>query len=164
MAPHLQLARAPAGDRQRAAPPHAIRVVLADDHAMVRRALKQLMAGEPDLNVVAEACDLGAAFHHLNRHAPHVVVLDLQMPGGSSVETIRRLRECSPDTEIVVVTMERSPAFARTVLQGGAAGFVLKDTADAELVAAVRSAARGERFVSPRVGSAIDGLVAATGA
>jgi two-component system response regulator NreC len=94
----------------------------------------------------------------MNGHAPHVVVLDLQMPGGPSIEVIRRLREYAPDTNVVVLTTERSPAFAQRAINTGAVGFVLKDTADIELPEAVRRAAQGEEYVSPHVAAGLEAL------
>ena len=117
--------------------------MLADDHAIVRRNLRLLLADEDDVDVVSEAETIGSVVRNVHGHAPHVLVLDLQMPGGSSVEAIRRLREQVPATEIVVLTMERSPAFAQRAIDAGAIGFVLKDRADMELPEAVRRAARG---------------------
>jgi two-component system response regulator NreC len=136
----------------------SIRVVLADDHDLVRRSLRLLLAGEDDLDVLGEAESLGSVVRGMNGHAPHVVVLDLQMPGGSSIEVIRRLREYAPDTKIVVLTTERSPAFAQRAINTGAVGFVLKDTADIELPEAVRRAARGEEYVSPHVAAGLEAL------
>lgn len=135
-----------------------IRIVLADDHALVRRSLRLLLDGEDDLDVVGEAETIGSVVRNVHGHAPHVLVLDLQMPGGSSIEAIRRLREHVPRTEIVVLTMERSPAFAQRAIDAGAVAFVLKDRADLELPEAVRRASRGEEFVSPHVAAALDAL------
>jgi two-component system, NarL family, response regulator NreC len=135
-----------------------IRVVLADDHALVRRNLRLLLDGEDGLDVVAEAVDISSVTRQVYGHSPHVLVLDLQMPGGSSIEAIRRLRERVPQTEIVVLTMERSPAFAQRAIEAGAIGFVLKDRADAELPIAVRHAASGEEYISPHVAAALDAL------
>jgi len=151
---HLSLAAAPDAI---AAPAHEpIRVVVADDHALVRRSLRLLLAGEDDVEVVAEACDIATVLRHVHGHAPHVLVLDLQMPGGSSIEAIRRLHELAPNVAIVVLTMEQSPAFAQRALESGAVGFVLKDRADTELPAAVRRAMRGEEYVSPRVAAGLE--------
>lgn len=135
-----------------------IRVVLADDHALVRRSLRLLLDGEDGFAVVAEAGDLTSVVRHVHGHVPNVLVLDLQMPGGSSVEATRRLREQVPGTEIVVLTMEQSPAFAQRAIDAGAVGFVLKDRADTELPAAVRRAVRGEEYVSPHVAAGLDAL------
>jgi two-component system response regulator NreC len=135
-----------------------IRVVLADDHAMVRHSLRLLLDGEQDLEVIAEADDLAGVARHVQGHAPHVLVLDLRMPGGSSIEAISRLRERAPETQIVVMTMEENPVFAKRAFAAGAVGFVAKDLADGELAQAVRAAARGEVFVSPRVALRLDSL------
>jgi two-component system, NarL family, response regulator NreC len=133
-------------------------VVLADDHAAVRRSLRLLLDGEEDVAVIAEAADLSTVVRHVHGHVPHVLVLDLQMPNGSSIETIRRLRDEVPHTEIVVVTMEASPLFAQQALDAGAVGFVLKDRADTELPLAVRRAANGDEFISPHVAVGLDAL------
>ncbi len=135
-----------------------IRVVLADDHHVVRRNLRLLLERERDVEVVAEAGDVFTTVRQVTGHIPHVLLLDLRSPSGSSIELIRRLRAQVPDTEIVVVTMEDSPAFARAAIDLGAIGYVLKDNADGELPLAVRCAARGERFVSPRVAARLDAL------
>jgi two-component system, NarL family, response regulator NreC len=156
MTRNLHLATAPSGHacaEQEQAP---IRVVLADDHALVRRSLRLLLDGEDDVDVVAEACDIATVLRHVHGHSPHVLVLDLQTPGGSSIEAIRRLHELVPGVAIVVLTMEDSPAFAQRALDSGAVGFVLKDTADTELPAAVRRAVQGEEYVSPRVAAGLD--------
>src|SRR5262249_18546418 len=102
--------------------------------------------------------NLGSVVGSVNGHAPHVLVLDLQMPGGSNIETIRQLRERAPDTKIVVLAMERSPSFAERAIDTGVVGFVLKDRADTELPEAVRRAARGEEYISPHVAAALDAL------
>lgn len=158
MSRHLHLAQAPGGAVLLDHVPDRIRVVLADDHSLVRRSLRLLLDNEDDLDVVGEAENIGGVVRHVHGHAPNVLVLDLQMPGGSSIEAIRRLRERVPQTEIVVLTMERSPAFAQRAIDAGAVGFVLKDRADMELPEAVRRAARGEEFVSPHVAAGLDAL------
>jgi two-component system, NarL family, response regulator NreC len=159
MATHLHLA--PAADQHEtktAAAEQPIRVVLADDHAMMRRSLRLLMDGEDGVEVVAEADDLASVARHLQSHVPHVLVLDLRMPGGSTIEAIGQLRERAPDTQIVVMTMEENPVFAQRAFAAGALGFVAKDRADGELSKAVRAAGRGEEFVSPRVAVRLDAL------
>jgi two-component system response regulator NreC len=144
-------------------PKQSIRVVLADDHALMRRGLRLLLDSEEGVDVIAEACDLKAVMRHVHGHLPHVLVLDLSMPNGSSIEAIRGLREDVPGTEIVVLTMEDSPAFAEQALSAGAIGFVLKDFAETELAQAVRSAARGERYLSPRVTARLEAMRRAVG-
>ena len=126
-----------------------IRIVLADDHAVVRSGLRLLLDNESDFEVVAEASDVDAARRYVRGHHPAVLVLDLNMPGGSSLEAIPLIREESPDTQIVVLTMQQEPAFAREALGAGALGYVLKEAADEELVEAVRRAAAGESYLNP---------------
>jgi len=133
-------------------------VVLADDHATVRRNLRLLLDREEGLEVIAEAGDISTVLRHVPVHLPHVLVIDLRLPNGSSIDAIRRLRDQVPDTEVVVLTMEESPAFAQQALNAGAVGFVLKDKADDELPTAIRWAARGEEFISPRVAAGLDAL------
>ncbi len=154
MAARLQLARPPA-ETEIPAAALPIRVVLADDHALVRRSLRLLLDSEHDVEVIAEADDVADVISHVHRHAPHVLVLDLKMPGGSSLDAIGRLRDQAPDTEIVVMTMEDDPVFAQHAFAAGAVGFVAKDLAAEELPRAVRAAARDEEFVSPRVAAGL---------
>jgi two-component system response regulator NreC len=130
-----------------------IRIVLADDHAVVRSGLRLLLDSEPDFEVVAEAGDLEAAQRYVRGHHPDVLVLDLNMPGGSSLEAIPTIRQQMPETQIVVLTMQQEPAFARRALGAGAIGYVLKEAADDELVEAVHRAAAGESYLNPRLGA-----------
>jgi DNA-binding NarL/FixJ family response regulator len=125
-----------------------IRIVLADDHEVVRSGLRLLLERESDFEVVAKASDIESARRYVRGHHPRVLVLDLHMPGGSSLEAIPTIREESPDTQIVVLTMQREPAFAREALGAGALGYVLKEAANSELVEAVRRAAVGESYLT----------------
>ena len=132
-------------------------IVLADDHSIVRSALRALLEAEAEFEVVAEAGDVEEAVRKVLAYKPDVIVLDLSMPGGSGLAAIPRMLEASPGTAIVVLTMENEPRFAREALRAGALGFVLKDAADAELVDAVRAALGGQRYLNPQLG----GLIAA---
>jgi two-component system response regulator NreC len=132
-----------------------VRIVVADDHAVVRSGLRLLLDSEPDFEVVAEASDIDSAARCVRGHHPAVLVLDLNMPGGSSLEAIPVIREQSPETQIVVLTMQEEPAFAREALGTGALGYVLKEAAGDELVEAVRRAAQGESFLNPRLGARV---------
>ncbi len=132
-----------------------VRIVLADDHAVVRSGLRMLLDAEPGFEVVAEAGDVDAARRYVRGHHPAVLVLDLNMPGGSSLEAIPALRAEAPETHIVVLTMQEEPAFARQSLAAGATGYVLKRAADSELVEAVRRAAVGETYLNPSLGARI---------
>jgi two-component system response regulator NreC len=128
-------------------------IVLADDHTVVRNALRLLLDAEPGFEVVAEAGDVDAAVRYVRGHKPTVLILDLNMPGRSSLDAVPDVRAASPGTEIVVLTMQNEPAFARRALQAGVRGYVLKEAADAELVQAVRSAAVGDTYLQPALGA-----------
>jgi two-component system, NarL family, response regulator NreC len=145
-----------------------ITIVLADDHAVVRSGLRMLLEAEPDIEVVAEAGEVDAARRYTLGHKPTVLVLDLNMPGGSSLEAIPKVAELSPDTSVVVLTMQEDPAFAREALRAGARGYVLKHAAGTELVQAIRTAAGGGTWLNPdlgaRMAAAPDGPVGALAA
>ena len=129
-------------------------IVIADDHTVVRRALRLLLEEEQGFKVVAEAEDAESAVRYVRGHKPTVLILDLNMPGQPSMEAIPEIREASPETRIVVLTMQQEPGFARQALQLGVLGYVLKEAADDELVQAVRSAAAGETYLQPGAGRA----------
>ena len=133
----------------------SIRLLIADDHAVVRSGLRMLLDAEDDLEVVAEAGDVGEARRFVLGHKPDVLVLDLNMPGDPSLPAIPGLREEHPDTQIVVLTMQNDPAFAREALRAGALGYVLQEAADAELVQAVRQAAQGRTYLNPELGARV---------
>lgn len=137
----------------RASAQETIHIVLVDDHAVVRSGLRLLLESESDFEVVAEAGDIEGAQRYVRGHHPDVLLLDLNMPGGSSLEAIPQIRKHYPNTQIVVLTMQQEPAFARHALSAGAIGYVLKEAADDELVEAVRRAARGESYLNPRLGA-----------
>ena len=134
-------------------PVKPIRVIIADDHSIVRRGLRELLEAEGDFEVVAEAGDIASAKRYLHGHKPDVLILDLNMPDGSSLEAIPAMRGDCPETRIVVLTMQNEPAYARRALSAGALGYVLKDAADAELVEAVRRASVGDSYLNPRLGA-----------
>jgi two-component system response regulator NreC len=130
-----------------------ISVVLADDHAVVRSALRLMLEREPDIEVVAEAGDADSAARYVTGHRPRVLILDINMPGGSGLTAIPNIREQSPGTEIVVLTMQDETAFAREALQAGVLGYILKEAASEELVKAVRMAAEGRTYLQPELGA-----------
>jgi two-component system response regulator NreC len=130
-----------------------LRVVIADDHPVVRSGVRALLEAEPEFEVVAEAGDAASAERHVRGHKPDVLVIDVSMPGGSGLDAIPRLRQNSPETQIVVLTMRDDPSVVRQAIQAGAMGYVLKDAATAELVLAVRRAAHGERYLNPQLGA-----------
>lgn len=130
-----------------------ITIVLADDHAMVRRGLQLLLEAEDGFEVVASVGDVDAAIRTTRGHKPDVLVLDLNMPGGSSLDAIPAILAASPGTRIAVLTMQNEPAFARRALGAGALAYVLKEAADDELVEAVRRVAAGETYLNPQLGA-----------
>jgi two-component system response regulator NreC len=132
-----------------------VRVVLADDHAIMRAGLRRLLEGEAGCEVVAEAGTVEDTVRFVGAHKPDVVVLDLNMPDGSSLPAIPRLLEASPDTRVVVLTMQIEPAFAREALQAGATGYVLKEAADEELIAAVEAAVAGQSYLNPQLAARV---------
>ena len=133
----------------------SIKIVIADDHAIVRRGLRQLLDSEDGFKVVAEAEDVESARRYMRGHHPDVLVLDLNMPGEPSIEAIPKLRSEFPGTQIVVLTMQNEPAYARSALGAGVLGYVLKESADAELVEAIRSAVAGDQYLNPRLGAKV---------
>ena len=130
-----------------------VRIVLADDHAVVRSALRMLLESEPEFEVVSEAGNAEEAARKVRGHHPDVLVLDVNMPGGSGLAALPKIREESPQTQIVVLTMQSELAFAREAMRAGALGYVLKEAADAALVQAVRMAAAGETYLQPELGA-----------
>jgi len=164
MATHIQLAQDPgARAREERDDVAAIRVILAEDHEVMRRGLRRVLDAAGDIEVIAEGDDLAAVMRHVQMQRPNVLVLDLNMGAGSGIEAIRLLREGVPATEIVVLKMDESAAFAQHAIDAGAIGFVLKDTADTELPEAVRRAARRREYVSPRVAPRLHARRQATG-
>jgi two-component system response regulator NreC len=131
----------------------SLRVVLADDHAVVRKGLQLLLEAEQAVEVVAVAGNVPDTIRYVRGHKPNVLILDLNMPGGSSIDAIPAIHEASPGTAVVVLTMQNEPAFARKALSAGALGYVLKEAADDELVEAVHRAAAGETYLNPQLGA-----------
>jgi two-component system, NarL family, response regulator NreC len=130
-------------------------ILLADDHAIVRSSLRALLEAGEGVDVVAEAGDIDETVRKVLAYKPDVLVLDVSMPGGSSLGSIPDMRLASPDTAIVVLTMEDEPRFAREALRAGAAGFVLKEAADTELLQAIDAARKGLRYIDPQLGALI---------
>jgi two-component system response regulator NreC len=135
------------------APPDTITIVLADDHEVVRAGLRMLLDAEPGFSVVCEAGDVALTERRVAAHRPRVLVLDVNMPEGSSVPAIPRMRAASPETSIVVLTMQNDAELAREALRAGATGFVLKESAKEELIQAVRLAADGRTYLNPELGA-----------
>jgi two-component system response regulator NreC len=138
---------------EEAAVPAQVKLVIADDHAVVRTGLRMLLEAEPGYEVVAEAGDIDSTKHYVRAHRPQVLVLDLHMGEESSLGAIRELLESSPDTHVVMLTMDSDPAFAREALAAGASGYVLKEAMHGELLQAVRQAIQGKTYLQPELGA-----------
>jgi two-component system response regulator NreC len=130
-----------------------ITIVLADDHRVVRSGLRVLLESDPRFSVIDEAGDVPGTLKSVRTCGPQVLVLDLNMGGASSLDAIPQLRADAPETQIVVLTMQENPAFARAALRAGALGYVLKDAADTELTDAVVMAAEGRTYLNPELGA-----------
>lgn len=135
-----------------------IRLLLADDQALVRGALSALLSLEPDLSVVAEVGSGDLVLEAVREHHPDVVLMDVEMPGLDGISATAAVREAFPETRVLIVTTFGRPGFLRRAMQSGAAGFVVKDTPAAQLADAVRRVHAGLRVVDPAL--ATDSLVA----
>jgi len=132
-----------------------VRVVIADDHTMVRSGLRVLLDMEPDLEVVAEAGSVAATTACLHDHVPDVLILDVHLGAENGLDAMPALLDASPATRVLVLTMQDDPAFARKALRAGAGGYVLKEAPRADLVAAVRAVARGETYLHPQLAARV---------
>jgi two-component system response regulator NreC len=128
-------------------------IVIADDHVVIRSGLRMLLDAEEDLEVIGEAGDVEETVRKVKAYKPAVLLLDLHMPGGPSLQAMPEIQEASPQTKIVILTMQDSTGFVREALRAGALGYVTKDAADDELVRAVRLAAQGEPYLHPAMGA-----------
>jgi DNA-binding NarL/FixJ family response regulator len=132
---------------------HRIRIVVVDDHAVVRSGLRRVLEAESDLEVVAEASDARGAVFEVRKEQPDVVLVDVVMPGKSGIEAIPDFLAESADTRVLVLSMQDDPRYVREAFEAGAAGYVLKEAADTEVVAAVREVAGGGRYLHPELGA-----------
>ena len=129
-----------------------IRVLLADDHAVLRAGLRALLAAEPDMAVVGEASNGAEAVQLAERLRPDVVVMDISMPVKDGLAATAEISERLPDIRVLVLTMHAEEEYLLPVLEAGAAGYLVKSAADRELIEAVRTIARGELYMSPSAG------------
>lgn len=136
-----------------------IRVAIADDHAIVRRGLKEILAGEPDMRVGGEAADAQELFHLLDRKVCDVVVLDITMPGKSGLEVLKELKQDRPRLPVLVLTMHAEDQFGVRAIRAGAVGYLTKESAPSELIRAIRKTMAGERYISPSLAEKLSGTV-----
>ncbi len=130
-----------------------IRVVIVDDHALVRSGLRLLLEAEEDITVEDEGGTAEEAIRLVRLHKPDVVLLDVVMPGRSGLEAIREILEAAPKVAVLVLSMQDDPNYVREAFSAGSTGYLLKEAADSELVAAVREVAAGGRYVHPTLGA-----------
>jgi two-component system, NarL family, response regulator DesR len=131
-----------------------VRIMIAEDQTMVRQALVALLELEPDLHVVAEAADGDEALAMARKHQPDVAVLDIEMPGATGIQVAGQLSAAGFSGGIVIVTTFDRPGYLRAAMAAGARGFLLKDAPAADLAAAIRRVAAGERVVDPALAAA----------
>jgi two-component system response regulator NreC len=130
-----------------------IRAVVVDDHAVVRSGIRLLLDREQDIEVIGEAGNAKDAVFRARALQPDVILLDVVMPDESGIEVLPRLLKESPDTKVLVLSMQDDPSYVREAFAAGASGYVLKEAADEEVVAAVREIANGGRYVHPALGA-----------
>src|SRR5687768_5627115 len=128
-----------------------LRILLADDHTVVRQGLRRVLEERPDWEVVAEAGDGREAVRQAEQHKPDVAILDVAMPLLNGIETTRQIGKRSPATRVLVLTMHADEAYVTQILQAGAVGYLLKDSADVDLIQAVAAVAQGKSFFSPAI-------------
>ncbi|HTS50059.1 MAG TPA: response regulator transcription factor [Bryobacteraceae bacterium] len=128
-----------------------IRILLADDHTVVRRGLRLLLEGQPDFSVVAEAADGKQAVDAAEASRPDVALLDIAMPNLNGIEAAQRILAVAPNTSIVVLSMHADESYVLRALKAGAKGYLLKDSAEGDLIEAIKSVTRGKTFFSPEI-------------
>lgn len=132
-----------------------IRILLADDHVMVRQGFKMILAAQPDMEIVGEAGNGREAVELAEKLRADVVVMDVAMPDLNGIEATRRLAESSPRTRVLALSMHKDSVYVREILRAGARGYLLKDAFDRDLLSAVRAVAAGEGYLSPAVSDAV---------
>jgi len=130
-----------------------IRVLVVDDHAVVRSGLRALLDREDQIAVVDEAATADEAVFRMIEHKPDVLLMDVTMPGTSGLEAIPKLLQASPATRVLMLSMHDDPRYVREAFAAGASGYVLKEAADTEVVAAIRTVAAGQSYVNPSLGA-----------
>ncbi|HEY5160349.1 MAG TPA: response regulator transcription factor [Gaiellaceae bacterium] len=130
-----------------------IRVLIVDDHAVVRAGLRHVLDSAPDIETISEAGDGREAVFEARSRKPDVILVDVVMPGKSGIEVTPELIKESPSSKVLVLSMQDDPSYVREAFAAGASGYVLKEAAGAELITAVREVARGGRYVHPELGA-----------
>jgi two-component system, NarL family, response regulator NreC len=132
-----------------------IRILLADDHAVVRQGFRMILSAQPDMEIVGEAGNGREAVELAEQLRPDLVVMDVAMPELNGIEATRRLAASTPQTRVVALSMHKDSVYVREILRAGARGYLLKDSGASDLVSAVRAVAGGEGYISPAVSNAV---------
>ncbi len=136
-------------------PSRKTRILLADDHSVVRQGFGLILSSQPDFEVVGEAANGREAVERCAELQPDVVVMDVSMPELNGIEATRRLGEVAPRTRVLALSMHKDSVYVREILRAGARGYLLKDSVDSDLISAVRSVAKGDGYLSPAVSDAV---------
>lgn len=131
------------------------KILLADDHVLVRQGFKMILSAQPDLEIVGEAGNGREVLELAEKLQPDLVIMDVTMPELNGIEATRRLADVAPRARVLALSMHKDAVYVREILRAGARGYLLKDSADADLIAAVRSIAKGEAWLSPAVSDAV---------
>jgi DNA-binding NarL/FixJ family response regulator len=131
------------------------RIIIAEDHTILREGLKALLSAEPDLHVVGEAEDGRDAIRLVERMKPDIILMDLSMPKMHGTEAIREIRKRSPQTKILVLTVHRNEEYIFATFKAGAAGYVVKDASYVELATAIRAVLQGKQYISPSISASV---------
>jgi two-component system, NarL family, response regulator NreC len=131
----------------------SIRVLIVDDHAVVRSGLRLVLESELDIEVVGEAGDAQHALFEARAKQPHVMLMDIVMPGASGIQAIPDVLIDCPETHVLILSMQDDPSYVRAAFAAGATGYILKEAADTDVVAAVRVVASGGRYLHPALGA-----------
>jgi DNA-binding NarL/FixJ family response regulator len=129
----------------------SIRILLADDHTVVREGMRALLERQPDMTVVAEAADGRESVTLVEEQSPDIVLMDVAMPGMNGIEATRRIVTSSPRTSVVILSMHQDESYVLRALKAGAKGYLLKDSPQADVVAAIRAVSQGRSFLSRKI-------------
>jgi two-component system response regulator NreC len=132
-----------------------IRILLADDHILVRQGFKLILSGQPDMEITGEAANGREAVEQAEKLQPDIVIMDVTMPELNGIEATRRITAAAPRSRVLALSMHKDAVYVREILRAGARGYLLKDSADADLIAAVRAVAKGEGYLSPAISDAV---------
>jgi DNA-binding NarL/FixJ family response regulator len=137
-----------------------VRIVLAEDHTILREGLRALLTADPDFEIIGEAADGREAVRFVEKQIPDLILMDLSMPRMTGMDAIREIKKRYPQTKIIALTVHKTEEYLRTTLQAGADGYVLKDATHEELMMAVESVLKGKTYLSPGVsGRVIEGYL-----